>query len=241
MKMKRNKRFIRRPAAYLSAPGLAMLSAFACGQSAELDTRTFELQYLNPAEAVEMVMPYVNDDRPGAPGLVTHFSSGLTVRETADNLSKIERVPEEYDVAKPGVRLHFQLIAANGGGVPDPAIHEVERVLRDLFRFEGYSLAAEAQIGAIEGTGSTQALNYNQVRYGINAYVQQIRQRGGTGAVQLHVELVADYAGSIIETAMTVPVGQTVVLGSAQPDPDRPTIILTVRPELVSLPGDQVP
>lgn len=237
--MKRKNRFTGRSAAYLSAPGIAMLSAFACGQSADLDTRTFELQYLNPAEAVEMVMPYVYGDRPGSPGVVTHFSSGLTVRETADNLAKIQRVLEEYDIAKPGVRLHFQLITANGADVPDPAILEIERVLRDLFRFEGYSLAAEAQIGAMEGTGSTQAFYYDQNRYGINAYVQQIRQRGGTGAVQLHVELVADYAGSIIETAMTIPVGQTVVLGSAQPDPDRPAIILAVRPELVTLPGDE--
>jgi hypothetical protein len=42
--------------------------------------------------------------------------------------------------------------------------------------------------------------------------------------------------GSAIETSMVVPVGQTVVLGSTKPI-DQPTLILTVRPELVTL-GD---
>jgi hypothetical protein len=35
----------------------------------------------------------------------------------------------------------------------------------------------------------------------------------------------------LIQTALTVPVGQTVVVGSARTSPDVPTVILVVRPE----------
>lgn len=208
---------------------------FACGATAELETRTFELQYLRPDEAVEMVRPYIYDDRPDAPGIVTHFSSGITVRETSDNLERIARVLAEYDRPKPGVRLHFQLIEANGAGSADPAIAEVEDVLRDLFRFEGYRLLSEVQLGALVGSGSTQAFGEGGRKFAISTHVSEIRTRPEPGAVDLHVELMTEEIGRAMQTSMTVPVGQTVVLGSSRPDPERAALILAVRPELVSI------
>ncbi len=215
---------------------LAVLAiASGCGVAPELDTRTFELQYLQPAEAVEMVIPYVYDDRPDGPGMVTPFSSGITVRETADNLEKIARVLEEYDRPKPGVRLLFQLIQANGAEAVDPRIRDVEQALRELFRFEGYELVAETQLGAVVGSGSTQVFGHEGVQYAITAHIQNVREKAGAGAVELHVELMSNQIGRAMTTAMTVPVGRTVVLGSTQPDPERAALILTVRPELVTL------
>jgi hypothetical protein len=144
-------------------------------------------------------------------------------------------VLEEYDRPKPGVRLLFQLIQANGAEAVDPRIRDVEQALRELFRFEGYELVAETQLGAVVGSGSTQVFGHEGVQYAITAHIQNVREKAGAGAVELHVELMSDQIGRAMTTAMTVPVGRTVVLGSTQPDPERAALILTVRPELVTL------
>ncbi len=214
----------------------ALALFYACGGGPDLDTRTFELQYLEPGEAVEMVTPYVYGDRDEAPGVVRAFSGGLTVRETADNLDRIGRVLAEYDRPKPGVRLIFQIIEADGPGEPDSRIQDVESALRELFRFDGYRLVAETNMAAMEGTGSSQHLHEGMREYFISANVQQIRGSADRASVALRVQLMLPDVGSAIETSMVVPVGQTVVLGSTKPI-DQPTLILTVRPELVTL-GD---
>jgi len=211
----------------------ALLLASACGQES-LETQTFELQFLDPEEAVEMVTPYVYDDRPDAPGLVTHFADGITVRETPDNLERIGRVLGEYDRAKPAVRLHFQLIEANGREGTDPRIADIEAALRELFRFDGYELIAEAPMGAMEGSGSSMVLQSSMQEFFLMAEVHGVRGSSSAGAVSLNVTLRGSLAGEI-GTSMTVPVGETVVLGSTQPAHGG-AIILTVRPELVELP-----
>lgn len=218
----------------------AGLAAAACGPGPGLDTRTYELAYLEPEEAAEMVAPYVYADRPDAPGVVSHFPGGITVRETPDNLAKIDRALERFDRVKPAVRLHFQIIEADGSAEADPRIADVEAALRELFRFDGYRLVAEAQMGAVEGGSSMQTLRPEERNYGIRADVRRIRPAGGRGAVELSVALFTEDIGTAIETSMSVPAGQTVVLGSAQPYPDQPTLILTVRPELISA-GDGAP
>lgn len=218
-----------------TAAALAAVFLAGCGGEPELEARTFELQYLNPGEAVEMVRPYVYTDRPASPGVVSSFSGGITVRETADNLDKIARVLEEYDRAKPGVRLWFQIIAADGPAEPDERIRGVESALRDLFRFEGYRLVAETQMAAMEGTGSTQTLLEDGQQFLIEAHVQEVRGSTGGGSVVISVALISEaMMGRAIQTSMAVPVGQTVVLGSAKPF-EGPTLILTVRPEFVTL------
>lgn len=204
-----------------------------------LETRTFELRHLRAEEAAEVVRPYVFDDRPSAPGAISHFPGGLTVRETPDNLERIERVLERFDRPQPGVRLHFQIIEADGFQDADPEIADVEAALRQLFRFEGYRLVADAQVGAMEGSGSSQVIQGERgEEFGIFANVGDIRTAGEGGSVELTVELMASPVGRAITTSMTVPVGRTVILGSARPDPSRATLILTVRPELVRVEGD---
>ena len=213
----------------------ALTLFYACGGGPDLDTRTFELQYLDPSEAVEIVVPYVYSDREESPGLVSAFSGGLTVRETSDNLDRIGRVLAEYDRPKPGVRLIFQLIEADGPGEPDPRIRDVESALRELFRFEGYRLIAETNLAAMEGTSSSQQLHEEPHReFFITARVHEIRGSADKASVALSVELMLPTIGNAIQTSMAVPVGRTVVLGSTK-QIDQPTLILTVRPELVTL------
>lgn len=231
--MERRRRTTAGSRAAWTGATLLALAAAGCGSGPELETRTFELSHLEPEETVEMVAPYVYADRPAAPGVVSHFPGGITVRETSDNLAKIERVLARFDRPKPAVRLHFQIIAADGATEPDPRIAEVEGALRELFRFDGYRLVTEAQMGAVEGSSSMQALRQEGTNYGIRAVVERIRAGGERGTVEVHVALFSDQVGEVITTSMSVPVGQTVVLGSAQPEPGQRALILTVRPEFI--------
>jgi hypothetical protein len=181
-----------------------------------------------------MVEPYVFGDRAGRSGEASYFEGGITVRETRDNLEKIERVLERFDRPKPGIQLRFQLIEADGAGVSDTLIADVVPALRGLFRFEGYRLLADAYVGALEGGGSTQVLREGDREYVIAVQVIGVRKTPSGGSVDLAVELMASGFGRAISTQMSVPVDKTVVLGSARPDANDPTIILTVRPEFVA-------
>ncbi len=209
---------------------LAALRAFSGGPS--LETETFELQYLADWEASQLIEPYVWGDRPGAPGTTSSISNMLTVRETPDNLEKIRRVLTEYDRPKPTVRLHFQLIGANGTATTDPAIAEVETELRKLFRYEGYELLTEAVVGGTEGSHVEQVVGANEEAWIITAAIVNIRVAGDSGTVQVHAGVRSTNWGAF-ETTVNARFGQTLVVGNAQLMSDGGTLILTVRPELV--------
>lgn len=211
---------------------LALVAA-GCGSGTELETRTFDLQYLGPAQTEMMVRPYVYGEREDAPGQLSVFDGGVTVRETRENLERIARILEERDRPRPGVTLHFQLIEADGPGAEDPRIEEVEAVLRNLFRFEGYRLLAETRMGAMEGGRGVQGFRMPDGGEGqLIAQVGSIRGTADRGSVELEVRFHGP--GNIfLESQVTIPGGQTVVLGSSQMDPEGGAMILTVRPELV--------
>lgn len=122
----------------------------------DLETRTFALKHLNPSVAETLVRPYVYEDRPGAPGVIT-YSMGppaLSARETADNLDKIARMLERFDVAakapSSSYGLRFQVVAANGGE-SDVRLAPFEAALRKVFRFDGYSLVGEGYVTVSTG------------------------------------------------------------------------------------------
>jgi hypothetical protein len=199
-----------------------------------LDTQTFELQYLVEGEAVALIRPYVFEDRPDAPGSVSATSSALTVRETPDNLGKIRRVLAEYDRPKPTVRLHFQLIEADGATTADPAIAEVETELRRLFRYQGYRLLTEAVVGGTEFSNVEQVVgNDGAEQWIVSAMIESVRLSGDSGTVRVRAGVRSPMRGSF-ETTVNARFGQTLVVGNAQLMQDGGTLILTVRPEVVN-------
>lgn len=210
-----------------------VLTAVACG-GPRVDTRTFALKHLNGGEAAEMLRPYVFTDRKEARGMISSGLTSVTVRETPDNLEKIARVLTEFDRPQPSVRLHFQIIGANGSSTSDPAIKDVEGALRKLFRFKGYRLLAEAVLGGMRGTDLQQTVFGEGGPYGITATIQDARGVGDSGSVRVAVKLWPQNGPPYLETMVTLGSGQTAVLGNAQLSAAGKTIILTVRPELVA-------
>jgi hypothetical protein len=207
----------------------------ACSRGPDLDTRTFELRHLAAHEAEAMIDPYVWGDRPDAPGSISATGNTITVRETADNLEKIERVLYEFDRPKPTVRLHFQLIEANGSSTADPAIAEVEAELRKLFRYSGYRLITDAVVGGMEGSNIEQVVGEAPPEDGwiVTASIGEVRMIGDSGWVTMRVGVRNPMRGAF-ETRVNAREGQTLVVGNAQLMEGGGTLILTVRPEFVT-------
>jgi len=216
------------------ALALAVLTALSCNQSARLETRTFPLKHIEPGTAQGIIEPYVFGDREGAPGMLSLTENTVTVRETPDNLERIERVLAEFDVPSPWVRLHFQLIEADGRGPADPRIAELETELRNLFRYDGYRLVAEAVVTGTARSMIQQAIGGDLRQgegYALAVDIGEVRVIGESGYVALNVNLRSPY-GLGLGTRVNARTGQTLVIGNAQLKESGGTMILAVRPEL---------
>jgi hypothetical protein len=66
----------------------------------------------------------------------------------------------------------------------------------------------------------------------IEGTIGEVRTTDDSGTVKLQVSLFADKFGNIFTTGVNARIGQLLVLGSAQPDPERGALILAVRAEL---------
>lgn len=209
-----------------------LLGVLACG-GPRLDTRTFQLKNLSGPEAAQLLAPYVFTDRKEAPGALSETSGAITVRETPDNLEKIARVLAQFDRPEPSVQLHFQVIEADGSPVSDPAIADVEHALRQLFRFKGYRLLAEAVAGGMEGSHVDQQVAAPGGPFTIQARILDVRSAGDSGSVRIETSFWVTDSRKALETTVTLRTGQTAVLGNTQAAQKAGTLILTVRPELV--------
>lgn len=224
-------------AARVWAAALAAVTV-ACGSQPRLETRTFEIRHLEAGIAGGIIGPYVDRDRPGAPGVINVVGNVISVRETADNLDRIGRVLAEFDRPQPAVRLTFKLIEADGAAVRDTSIADVEAALRSLFRFRGYRLITDAVVTGVQGAEASQTLSGPGVRYLLETRVHRVVGAGDSASVEMRVRLFATRTAgpgdARFETDVRLPLGRTAVLGNLQGDARQPTLILAVQPELVA-------
>lgn len=209
---------------------LAALTLFAsaCDRQPGLETRTFAVHHLAPHEVEALIAPYVFTDRPDHPGMLSSGPRAVTVRETADNLDKIERVLAQYDDARPDMRLTFQVIEADGFTESDPKIADVEAQLRKLFQFKGYRLAAEGVVTVTDGGKIQQALVGDSGRYMVDGTIYWTT--GGSASLQ-EMRLWTTDHDVPLQTSVTIQAGQTLVLGSTPKAGSSATLFLTVHAE----------
>jgi Bacterial type II/III secretion system short domain len=203
------------------------------GENGDLDVRTFQLEYLEPAAAHRIIDPYVFADRGGMVSRDEQTGT-ITVRETPEMLDRIGEVLQRYDLPEPSVILHFRLVEANGG-VPsdDPRLEEIVQALpEDIFRFKNYRLIGETVMTGIEWSEVAQGVVADGKRYMIEGSIGEVRTTEEGGTVRLQVSLLTDNYGQIFSTGVNARIGQLLVLGSAQPDPQGGALILAVRAEL---------
>lgn len=204
---------------------LALLMTVACDRE---ERRTFDVRHMDPTEAATMIETYVPGGRENM--LVTDQPPSITVFAPAVRLEQVEQLLATYDRALPDVLLRFQIIEANGFTETDPAIADVQQALQDLFRFSGYRLIGEAVVRAkAPGHVEQRVAAGDQAAYTLSADLERVISGESGRAVALRVDLRSDY-GRLLSTSLTVPSGQTVVVGSAPAQANGSTLILVVRP-----------
>jgi hypothetical protein len=223
----------------------------AAVQATSLETRVFTLQYLTPSVAAKLVAPFVPAIARAGVYDAGDVVQAITVKATRESLAQIDSVLRTYDRAPPSVRLKFQLIAATDSAVRDGAIpSDVHSAMGELFRYGGYKLLAEGT--AISG-GSMFQLSMSvddpsKTRvpelFNIRGEVVSVATDADMRSVRLRVALghptnpfppgEAPRLQTLLETGLSVPTGQTVVLGSAAGGQvgGRRALILTVRPDI---------
>ncbi len=204
------------------------------GPAGGLETRTFRLEHIEPGEMASLIEPYILAER-GLLQVGAESTRALTVRERREILDRIGATIAEYDRPRASVVLHFQLIEAYAADGSDPVVSEVEEVLRELFRFEGYRLAAEAVVRGSAGGDFRQVINSGQVGKSVPLTLggRIVEVRGGEGSRSVWLKLsLNDPWNQLLATELKIPIGQTVVLGNGRPGITHSTLILVDRPEL---------
>jgi hypothetical protein len=222
----------------------------------DLAVRTFRLQNLRPEDAAKLLGPYVNAPNGGV------FEAGsinaITVRETHAVLALVDSLLKVHDRPRAVVTMRFQLIAALDSSVRDPAIAGIDVELRKLFRFSGYELIGEGTARSEERSDFTMSLSTkptmvtlgsssNKERvtesFQIHGWVEGVEGVGDGRTVRINVSLQDGNRGKdapeLLRTGLTMPIGQSVILGSARPMISfgtRAALILVVQPEVVDSP-----
>jgi len=208
-------------------------------QRAPLVTRTIALRYLAPVDAARLASPYVRSPEGGI--FEASAVRAITVTETVPVIARIDSLIRENDLSQAVLAFRFQLIAADDTPAQDPAIEPIAATLRGLFRFKGYRLLGEGSATAGERESFSLAVAAGEDRFALAGEVAAV-QGTSPGSTQIRIRLSRASGGTfegkpmeletLMSTGLTVPLGQTVVLGSAAPGGNTKAIILAVHPEV---------
>jgi hypothetical protein len=226
------------------AAGSAAQQPGTVSSSREIIVKTVPLHHFTSPEAVKLLSPYVQS--PG--GGVFEISQqvrAVTIRETPKVLAEMMAVLAQYDRDPASVTLNFQLVAAENTNTRDPAVAGLDSLLRGVLKFSGYRLLTTSVASASENGYVSQALSADGDNFTLAVSVSDLRVDGTDASVHLSVNLARNASPSrgqamapILSTGVTVPIGQTVVLGTSAIDngqaQSQRALILTVRPQLAS-------
>jgi hypothetical protein len=210
----------------------------------EFVVKTVPLHRLTSGEAVKLLSPYVQTPGGGVYE-VSQNVRAVTIREVAKVYSDMLAVLGQYDREPGSVTLYFQLVAAESTTVRDPAVAGLDSLLRGVLRFSGYRLLSTSVATASGHELISQSLSADGEPLTLSVDVSDLRVDGNEASVHLNVDLRrpativtttgTGHAGTVLATGVTVPIGQTVVLGaSATTTSSKRALILTVRPQLAA-------
>jgi len=206
----------------------------------ELTVRTIPLHHLTSAEAVKLLSPYSLTPGGGVYEISPQIRA-VTVRETPKIFAEMMAVLSQYDREPASVTLNFQLIAAENSNSRDPGVAILDSLLRNVLKYSGYRLLTTSVATASENGYVSQTLSADGETFTLGVSVSDLRIEGTAASVHLTVALSRNAApakgqmpASVFTTGVTVPVGQTVVLGTSSTDSGQRALFLTVRPQLAS-------
>jgi hypothetical protein len=199
--------------------------------------KTVALHRLTSKEAVNLLSPYSQTPGGGVYELSPNVRA-VTIREVPRIFNEMMTVLAQYDREPATVTLNFQLVSAENTNTRDPAVAPLDSLLRGVLKFTGYRLLGTAVANASENMSISQKLSADGESLTLQAAVTDLRIDGKDASVHIGVDLSRDLiAGKsqrvdLLSTGVTVPIGQTVVLGTSTIDAGQRALILTVRPLL---------
>jgi hypothetical protein len=208
----------------------------------EIIVKTVPLHHFTSAEAVKLLSPYVQSPGGGVYEVSPNIRA-VTIRETPKVYAEMMAVLSQYDRDPASVTLNFQLIAAENTNTRDPAVAPLDSLLRGVLKYSGYRLLTTSVASASENGYVTQVLSADGDNFALAVSLTDLRVEGNDASVHLTVSLTRNAVpskgqgpASVLSTGVTVPIGQTVVLGTSVIDNGQPqrALILTVRPQLAS-------
>ena len=208
-------------------------------EQTSLVTRTIMLRYISAGDAARLVSPYVRSPQGGV--FEASGVHAVTVTESPTVITRIDSLIRENDRSPAVLSFRFQLIAADDSPTVDPSIEPVASTLRSLFRYKGYRLLGEGSTTAGEFESFALTIAAGEDRFALNGDVITVQATApGSVRIRVHLSRVAggSYEGkpiqteTLLTTGLTVPLTQTVVLGSAAPGGNDKALILAVRPEV---------
>ena len=228
----------------LAAVVFVVSSARAQTSSDTLITVTVPLKHLSAKDAVQLLQPFVTSpvyaNSPGGGVFPLPGGAAITIREKVSNYGRMLQLLREYDRSAATVAFTFQLIIADNSGKRDPDISSLDTVLRSVLKYTGYRLVGVGVMRSGESSFAKETITADDQKFTVVMSIADIRTSGTEASVKLNVSLRRDRGmmvngdpvlDEMLSTGVTVPIGQTVVLGSAALDAKR-AIILTVRPQL---------
>jgi hypothetical protein len=234
------------PLAAQTRPNTDPNDAFPVG---EFIVKTVPLKHLSSAEAMKLLQPYAISPGGGVFEVSPNVRA-VTIRELAKPYAIMMRVLAQYDRDPTNVTLRFQLVAADNGGSRDPAVAGLDSLLRGVLKYSGYRLLTTAVVNITERTNAVQTLSAGGEPYKLFVEVSEVTNDGNGASVKLRVSLARAGAvevngmksvdPTVLSTGVTIPIGNTVVLGTGVENmvsspggkAGERALILTVRPEI---------
>jgi hypothetical protein len=227
--------------------------------------QTVQLRHLTSAEAEHLLEPYVQNPGGGVFGVPN--VRAVTIKEMPEPFMQMRQVLDRYDRDPTTLTLHFQLIAADNSGRRDPNVAGVDSLLRGVLKYSGYRLLSNAVVNVMERSTAQQSLSGEGDDYVLYYQVQDVTTDNGSGSVAIRVSLQksgnfsvngsVQHDPTLLSTGVTIPIGNTVVLGTSvesgkarpiivvdgvkQADTGDKALILTVRPQFASKKDGKTP
>jgi hypothetical protein len=193
----------------------------------DFKVKTVPLHHLTSMEAVKLLSPYVQTNGGGVYEVSPNIRA-VTIREIPTVYAEMMDVLKQYDRDPATVSLNFQLIAAENTNKREPGLAGLDSLLRGVLKYSGYRLLTTSVATASEDGVVTQTLAAEGDTYALEVGVHDLRIDGNDASVRINVRLVRNGVPSrgqptsiVLSTGVTVPIGQTVVLGTSAIDARR--------------------
>jgi type II secretory pathway component GspD/PulD (secretin) len=213
-----------------AAAGVILLAASAALAQA-VGVRIFQLRYRRAEEATLVVRPLLSDQ---GSILIQPKSNALTITDRDSALNAIARTLADFDRPPRNLLITVKMVRAQAepsAGSPPKEIGEVESRLKEMFRFNAYSLVDSAVLHGSEGDIVSTLLGGD--------YRIAFRVDPSAGSSTIHFsqfqlarertdEKGRKFVIPLYSTSLNVLLNQTLVLGASKEEGSKNALILVL-------------